>query len=117
MMLLEAAAAAVQQSSQAMVVGINADVLLAIIGFLLCTVSGWIVLELRDHKAKTEQALADKVSQKELGATKEIILQRIELILESNQKQMSGQKEFFEWERERRAKSRYPDPNNDKEGK
>jgi hypothetical protein len=103
MILLDAA---VTPSSQALVVGINADILFSIIAFLCITLGSWMVLALRDHKAKTEAALKEKVDVSEFNRA-------VALILDSNKEQMKGRERFFEWDRKVRQRSEFPGPKDD----
>lgn len=94
-------------SSQALVVGINADVLFGIIAFLLITIGSWIILMIRDHRQKTEAALNTKVGIDEFTRA-------INLILDSNKEQMRGRERFFEWDSRVRQHSKFPGPSNER---
>jgi hypothetical protein len=98
----------VTPSSQAMVVGIPAEALLAVIGFLLAVMGGWIILMIRDHKAKTEAELAKKVDRETFTRFEKNLDEKFEMVLQSNRKQIEGPREFMEWDRRREHLSRYP---------
>jgi flagellar biosynthesis/type III secretory pathway M-ring protein FliF/YscJ len=95
-------------SSQAIVVGPAAIwVFIALVG-VLAWMARELIMSIRDHKAKTEAELEKKASKEELKLNLDVVGKKLDLILESNEKQIEGRAEFLAWTRRQKEKSHFP---------
>jgi hypothetical protein len=94
--------------TQAIVVGPAAVWALAALAGLFLWIGRYFIVQLHEHKLKTEAELSQKVSKDELRLNLQVVVTKLDLMLESNEKQIEGRAEFIAWSREQKQKSRYP---------